>query len=1198
MASAASTASATLTTSPKLPAGAHAASWQGEEEGGSNDDNSDAAGSEEAAVPRRRGARARETGRGSQRKGGNARGKSARAHPPPARPRARRRAEPEYEEADDDEDEYGSDDDEEAEDEDPGFSHAAFDNARAVEAEAQEEEEGLGIAAAMGLDVAVLSGGILTMDRRQGFDAWCRYMVAALCTPDAARGVLHDTPACADARLWQAARRSVERSLCGARDSLAGSTAWRPDVRAALGCLPFFEAFQESEHASAAAADGLGGDCTVCGRSGHPATWFVKMTGPAVDVALLYGEEAAAVGGGTSAKPAHAYGGSGGSGSARGQLTLTVRGGDSSGSGKSGSHRNGSGRRASTAGLGSPSSVGASSSGGFARGDYWSDGLLLGRHAVYEVEFPAGRFCRQRLELYSALLHFKHRLALLLSDVVRRWLASFASGSADAAVVVVDSDAEGGLNSRDGDGSDGMDEEDDDEDEGEGGAAAGAGGSLVEAGWRGWRRRHRGLGNPQELLGEWPVEPQAQLKKRLAAERKWLQESGDDADFDSDSGSDGAKASGRAAVKGGGRRSRRAGSALKQRRSRAADYDDDDDSDASSSADGPRGGDRGRSDSGGVKGSNGGVLTAFDALDALRPGRFVRSLPHTGTLGPCMVHWQGSGRQRQREALLRGRADFLREALAQQQANESRCLAQMQPFYASKSVAVPSARGGLPARIRNASSRSSGADRNAAAGDAGPGSSDGPQDDPLRAALQFAGDEMPDATPLPQPPDWEAHMLPLFESALWAREVGDLQRCHAALIDTAQRLFSTSAPSSERHDIDLGGNWAHILSAVGRDPRSSRMLRFAWQLRAVKAKTYGAAAAAAGVRGPSGRAKGGKGGSARSERSESSEGGGEGDEDDDEENEEDGDEAEEEAEPEGTVAEKQAAEAAAAAAEQPEIARARHRYEDTVETHRGYGEVGSVPEQQEHPAHGAGSSGSNTDRIQRSRRRTGGGADTGSSTSDENAGFYTEILLHSHQKQSKPDVSWVPDSATRERARESAFKAEPAAGADAATSPGGAGEGSSRGRAARSGSSAKGARPRASPPPAKWARWSVHAGAAEAGGEAEVYVLPSASSGAYAPSAGGSSRSAAAPSLMSLRALGGGTAIYVHPSVSATITLHAAPAPGTGNSGAAGAQGHTVTLVSQQPAVRSCSDDDEEGGISLAELRRRAAAEARSAKGL
>jgi hypothetical protein len=1192
MASAASTASATLTSSPKLPAGAHAASWKGEEEGGSSDDCSDATGSEEAAAPRRRSARPRDAPHDRQRTGGNARRKSARAHPPPARSRGRRRAEPEYEAADDDEDEYGSDDDEEAEDGDPGFSHAAFDNARAVEAEAQEEEEGLGIAAAMGLDVAVLSGGILTMDRRQGFDAWCRYMVAVLCTPDAARGVLHDTPACADARLWQAARRSVERSLCGARDSLAGSTAWRPDVRSALGCLPFLEAFQESEHASAAGADGLGGDCTVCGRSGHPATWFVKLTGPAVDVALLYGEEAAAVGGGTC-----------GSGSARGQLTLTVRGSDSS---ASGSNKN-RGHRASTAGLGSPCSTEARSSGG----NYWGDGLLLGRHAVYEVEFPAGRFCRQRLELYSALLHFKYRLALLLSDVVRRWLASLAPGDGDAAVVVVDSDAEDGSSNCGGDGSDGMDDEDEgayEDEEEDGGAAAGAGDSSAAAGWRGWRRRHRGLGNSQELLGEWPVEPQAQMKKRLAAERKWLQESGDDADVDS--GSDRAKASGRAAAAGAGQRSRRVGSALKQRRSLAVDDDDDDDSEAGSSADGPEGNEAGR-------GSSAGVLTAFDALDALRPGRFVRSLPHSGTLGPCMVHWQGSGRQRHREALLRGRADFLREALAQQQANESRYLAQMQPFSASKPVAVPSARGGLPARIRDASSHSSGAGRNSAARDAGTGGSHGPQDDPLRAALQFAGDEMPDARPLPQPPDWEAHVLPLFESALWAREVGDLQRCHAALIDTAQRLFSTSAPSSERHEIDLGGNWAHILSAVGRDQRSSRMLRFAWQLRAVKAKSYGAAAPAAGGGGPSrrasGRAKGGKGGSARPESSE-----GEGDEDEGDEDEgdedEEGDENEEgdeevdgaeeeageEAELEGALVEKRGVESAAVAAEQREISRARHRYEDTVQTHRGYGEVGSMPEQQQHEGrtpHGASSAGGNTDRIRRSRARAARGADISSGDTDGDAVFDTEFLLHSHQKQRKPDVSWVPDSATRERTRESACKSEPAAGADAASSPDGAGEGSSRGRAARSGSSAGEAPPRTSPPPAKWAKWSVHAKAAGAGGEAEVDVLPSGSSGAHAPAAGGRSGSAAAPSLMSLRALGGGTAIYVHPSVSATITLHAALTPGAGKAGPTGAQGHTITLVSQQPAVQSCSDDDEEGGISLAELRMRAAAEARSATG-
>jgi hypothetical protein len=346
------------------------------------------------------------------------------------------------------------------------------------------------------------------------------------------------------------------------------------------------------------------------------------------------------------------------------------------------------------------------------------------------------------------------------------------------------------------------------------------------------------------------------------------------------------------------------------------------------------------------------------------------------------------------------------------------------------------------------------------------------------------------------------------------------------------------------------------------------------------------------------KGKGGKAGPASLESSE-----GEGDEEHDEEDkgaeaeEEEAAEDAEEAEPEGTLVEKRAAELAAAAAERREIARARHRYEDTDETHRGYGEVGSMPEQQTLATHGARSTGGNTDRIRHSRRRTKGGAETSGSSADGDAGFDTEFRLHSHQKQRKSDVSWVPDSATRERVCEPTSKAKSATGADTVMSPDLEGEGASRGRAAQSASSAEGARPRASPPPAKWARWSVHGAPEEAGGEAEVYVLPSGRGCAHTLAVGGTSRSAAAPSLMSLRALGGGTAIYVHPSLSATITLHAAPAPGAGKSGSAGVQGHAVTLVSQQPAVRNCSDDEDDGGITLAELRRRAAAEGRSATG-
>ena len=185
------------------------------------------------------------------------------------------------------------------------FSHAAFDAAQRKEVEKQEADGGLGIAAttvlsglpwggmrgtsrgtaymaaaAPGRAAAAISATTsFKLPRDSAFDIYLRFLVAGLVLPDGGRSVLQGKVGCPDAKLFHRVVETIERPLLAAKDALVSSTAWTDDVRVALEVLPYYE--------SRGVANSNEADCEICRRTGHPASFEVTMSGPAVDSAGL-----------------------------------------------------------------------------------------------------------------------------------------------------------------------------------------------------------------------------------------------------------------------------------------------------------------------------------------------------------------------------------------------------------------------------------------------------------------------------------------------------------------------------------------------------------------------------------------------------------------------------------------------------------------------------------------------------------------------------------------------------------------------------------------------------------------------------------------------------------------------------------------------------------------------------------------------
>ena len=612
--------------------------------------------------------------------------------------------------------------------------------AMAREEESQASAPGLLLAASLGLRGLASAGGSgrRPMNPALTFDAWLRCLAAALCTRDGGRAALHETPGSDDACLWAVARKAVETPLCAARDSLAASAAWGRAAVESVYALPFFEA--SDLLAAADGPSGAAGDCAVCNRRGHPATWRVRMFGSAVDAAALYGESA---------------------GAAPGVRALALR--------------------ASAVAAAAPASARVSrsplSAAARVRADFWSDAILLGAHAPYAAEFAAGRFCRQRLELFSALTHFKHHALLVVGDLVRERLAQLA--------------AEGGRRRQKGTNDNGDDSNDDNCDDdisvspddtssGRGGVKGSPFSSLLK------RLRARAATGSSGLLGAWPTESSAQVVARTALETAWL-----------DGGSNSAHASAAATAN--------AGHGAGVRGSRISGSSSSIDGDSYGAAtDGLVAVAATRAPSAVAAPA----ATARAAYKRLHSRRLIRSLPHWGG-SRAMVAPGGSPRQRQRTMFLAARVPLLRGLLAENQAHEARRAAREAARCGggSSDVAASPRSPPMPGRIP-----ANGALTAAAAA----------------AACSYAGDEMPSAEPLPLPPRWR-DVLPLFATSAWAREVKALSVYHDSLRATATRLYATSAAAAERAEEPLPHGWAKTIARLAR-AGSNLMLRFAWYL--------------------------------------------------------------------------------------------------------------------------------------------------------------------------------------------------------------------------------------------------------------------------------------------------------------------------------------------------------------------------------
>jgi hypothetical protein len=219
------------------------------------------------------------------------------------------------------------------------FDHAAFDAEQREVKFKQRKVRGLGIAHQFGHH---MNPDVKLADL-QAFHIWCCYLVAGLVLEDGGKSVVVELAGSPDAALWKNVCRSVERRICGARDSLASSNAWKPEARQSVAALPFMEAVQNDDEERV--------DCQVCGRKDHPSSFRLFMFGSAVPSSDLYTE-------GTEAS-------------------------------------------------------------------HWTDFIPKGStsHHSYKVEVPVGRYCRQRLECYAALHHFKYWMLLAISDFVCKWLA-------------------------------------------------------------------------------------------------------------------------------------------------------------------------------------------------------------------------------------------------------------------------------------------------------------------------------------------------------------------------------------------------------------------------------------------------------------------------------------------------------------------------------------------------------------------------------------------------------------------------------------------------------------------------------------------------------------------------------------------------------------------------------------------------------
>jgi hypothetical protein len=195
---------------------------------------------------------------------------------------------------------------------------------------------------------------------------------AGLVLPDGGAGVLRDMPGSRDALLWRAVSRKVESDVASRMSGYASSRAWGPGARAAVDLLPF------ASHECGAAASAVcvvDGDhsCEVCRKERSVARDVLRLFGPIVDTAGLMDTTVST----SIAVPVPS--------SAAGPV-------------------------ATAAGAGS------------LRGAWWTDHIPRGRHAVYAQEFRAGAMCRQRIQAYSALRHFKVRLLFELSVWVRKEL--------------------------------------------------------------------------------------------------------------------------------------------------------------------------------------------------------------------------------------------------------------------------------------------------------------------------------------------------------------------------------------------------------------------------------------------------------------------------------------------------------------------------------------------------------------------------------------------------------------------------------------------------------------------------------------------------------------------------------------------------------------------------------------------------------